>query len=1209
MAERDPARALRLQELFLAAVAIVDPRERASFLRAECGDDSALRLEAESLIAADCPEDSFLEKPAVVNPRPDPTPGPETLPQVFSSNLDTPATGQEAGSMESQSELPQIPGYEVLGLLGRGGMGVVYKARHLALKRMVALKMIVAGEHASRDQVARFRREGEAVARLQHPNIVQVFEIAEHGGLPFFSLEFVGGGSLDRKLAGNPQNPRAAADLVHTLALAMHKAHQAGIIHRDLKPANVLLTMDATPKITDFGLAKQVDSSAAQTQSGAIMGTPSYMAPEQAQAKTGAIGPATDLYALGAILYERLTGRPPFKAETPMDTVMQVIAEEPVPPTRLQPKVPRDLETICLKCLHKEPSRRYESALALADDLQRYLACKPIKARPVGWLERTYKFCRRHPTAAALILLAIVFVLVGAWVGRETHDRLTAHGLSDRLLSAKIEEVPQIVKEMAPYRIWIDPLLREAFSNAQVKKDARKQLHLSLALLPIDPEQRGYLFNHLLDAGPMEVAVIRDSLQPHSGELLEKLWEAATQPAKAQERRLRAAAALAHYDPENPRWAQIEKQVSDDLVAVPTEYLPTWLDSLREVRHKLQAPLAMIFGDSKLGETERSLAADILADYAADQPALLADLLMRANNRQFAVLFPKLRDERDVGLSLFYRELEKKPVMHTKEKAEAAPALFRTQGTIRKDDPKMKVLLGGEWRSLPTKVFPLRLEAGKKYSISMASTDLDSFLVLRDKTGVAIGFDDDNGGNFNARLIFSPAKDDEYQLCAASVKGTGSFTVSVDDADAIEKLTKQRLETSKRNNMLAKRQANAAAALLRFGKAEKVWPLLKHSPDPSARSYLIHGLGPMGVDGEVLVKRLDEEPDVSVRRALILSLAGFDFGAEKNQLIPKLLQLYCIEPDPGVHGATEWLLRYWNQQDTLKELDVTLAAEKDKRLRQIRQELGRKKAAAQPQWYVNSQGQTMIVLPRPQVFAMGSPETEHFRNVDETLHQRRIDRTFAIAAKPVTVEQFLKFGIAEDDRRFAPTSDCPVHAIDWFMAAEYCNWLSNTEGIDKDQWCYEQNAKGKVTKLKPTYLSLSGYRLPTEAEWECACRAGAGTSRYYGESEELLKNYAWFNLNSENRSWPVASKKPNDFGLFDMYGNGSCWCQEEYNDYSLQRDDHEGPLSVSDKSRVLRGASFSDFAVYLRSANRVGLPPRLRANNCGFRPARTFTGD
>jgi WD40 repeat protein/tRNA A-37 threonylcarbamoyl transferase component Bud32 len=305
--------------------------------------------------------------------------------------------------------VPVVDGYEMLGILGRGGMGVVYKARHVRLGRIVALKMVLSGVHANAEALARFRAEAQAVARLQHPNIVQIHEVGDAGGLPFFALEFLPS-TLAARLNGTPWPARPAAHLVETLARAIHHAHRSGIIHRDLKPENVLLAADSTPKISDFGLAKRLDGEG-QTQTGAVLGTPSYMAPEQAAGKSREVGPAADVYALGAILFELLTGRPPFKAATPMDTILQVMNDEPVPPARLQPRTPRDLETICLKCLEKKPARRYDSAELLADDLRRFLADEPILARPTPLRQRLVKWTRRRPALAAVALVSLLAVL------------------------------------------------------------------------------------------------------------------------------------------------------------------------------------------------------------------------------------------------------------------------------------------------------------------------------------------------------------------------------------------------------------------------------------------------------------------------------------------------------------------------------------------------------------------------------------------------------------------------------------------------------------------------------------------------------------------------------------------------------------------------------------------------------------------------------
>jgi hypothetical protein len=363
------------------------------------------------------------------------TPGPEGVPSA-------PGTAPPGPLSLPQ----QLRDYEVLGEIGRGGMGVVYKARQPQLQRLVALKMILTGEHAGPAELARFRAEAEAAARLHHPNIVQIFEVGTHDGRPFLVLEYVDGTTLADLLRSGPLLAADAAALVETLARAAQHAHERGVVHRDLKPANVLLArtgsergLPATPaqtpltthhlppatqqpKITDFGLAKQLRVEGGEqlrTQTGVLLGTPSYMAPEQTEGISASVGPAADVYALGAILYELLTGRPPFRGATVLDTLEQVRGQDPVPPRRLQPKLSRDLETICLTCLRKEPSQRYASALALAEDLRRYQAGEPIQARPAGVGERLWKWARRRP-AVALLTVALLGLSVAAFAAVTT---------------------------------------------------------------------------------------------------------------------------------------------------------------------------------------------------------------------------------------------------------------------------------------------------------------------------------------------------------------------------------------------------------------------------------------------------------------------------------------------------------------------------------------------------------------------------------------------------------------------------------------------------------------------------------------------------------------------------------------------------------------------------------------------------------------------
>jgi serine/threonine protein kinase len=397
-------------------------------------------------------------------------------------------TGVRGGS-------PSVPGYEVIEELGRGGMGVVYKANQVALKRLVALKMILAGEHAGPSQVARFRVEAEAVAQLHHPNIVQIYEIGEQDGRPYLSLEFVEAGSLGRQLAGQPLPADQAARLVATLAHAIDAAHRQGIIHRDLKPANILLTVDGTPKIADFGLAKRFDQATlgpdggGLTRTGAILGTPSYMAPEQAAGNKQVIGPAIDVYALGAILYELLTGRPPFRADAPWETIRQVLSDEPVPPHRLQTGVPRDLETVCLKCLRKEPGQRYVTAELLANDLERFLVGEPIRARRTRFGERLRYWARqRRAVLIGGVTAVCLCLLVGALVFHFARRGNTPPTESEGEVGEKIKA---LMPEAAAARLEELDLLGEG-GRVPKFEDFDNQ-SLTMRLLALRPEENSDL--------------------------------------------------------------------------------------------------------------------------------------------------------------------------------------------------------------------------------------------------------------------------------------------------------------------------------------------------------------------------------------------------------------------------------------------------------------------------------------------------------------------------------------------------------------------------------------------------------------------------------------------------------------------------------------------------------------------------------------------
>lgn len=722
-----------------------------------------------------------------------------------------------------------------------------------------------------------------------------------------------------------------------------------------------------------------------------------------------------------------------------------------------------------------------------------------------SWMPPQRKMMRaagRHHAmrGMAVGLLLAVTAFAGLVIREQVNQRemvTRSSGLVEAVLKAETTQVPEIIRNMADYRKWADPLLRDDFDKAVA--NSPQKLHASLALLPVDSGQVDYLYGRLLDAKPNEVPVIIVALLPHKDTLLDKLWAVVASPEKGKEsQRLRAASALAKYVPDAKQWDSAAALVVNDLVLENPVFLGEWSEAFRPVKKKLLSRLSEVFRESQPERTaERNLATNLLAEYADDDVAVLADLLMDADEKQFAIIFPKLRGRGEESLPILTAEIDQQP-----------------------------------------------------------PTDWPSFDDRREK--------------------------------------------------------------------LAKRQANAAATLLRLNQPATVWKLLAFHPknddpntaDPRVRSYLVDRLAPLEVDPQAIIKQLDDEPDITIRRALLLSLGEFSEQAlsldDRKKLFPKLQEMYQTNADPGLHAASEWLLRQWKHDDWLKGVNEKWANDKEWRshhLEGIRQSLMKEKEQASPQWYINSQGQTLLVIPGPMEFTMGSPSSRDDFRRDELPHHRRISRTIAIAAHPTTVRDILKAGTYKYAKQYAPDLSCPIIGLTWYQAASYCNWLSEKELLEK---CFEEDEDGNLIKMKNNYLSLNGYRLPTEAEWEYCCRAGTLTDRYYGNSDELLEKYGWYAQNSNGRSWPVGRLKPNDLGLFDMHGNVWCWCLEQPKNYPQTKDwqvayDYEQSLTAQGhEGRVLRGGSFMKPAWDVRSACRNALGSSDHSDDVSFRLVRTL---
>jgi serine/threonine protein kinase/formylglycine-generating enzyme required for sulfatase activity len=675
---------------------------------------------------------------------------------------------------------------------------------------------------------------------------------------------------------------------------------------------------------------------------------------------------------------------------------------------------------------------------------------------------RTWTGPQRKMMRAARVkhLMGVGRFLVGALVlaglayfihQQQTKDRAT--GVVHRLLGAKLADTPPILQELENHRPHADPLLLATLADPAARPD--HQLRARLGRLPVDPEQVAPLTTCLLEAAAEDFAHLRNALAPHHARLDGGFWDLVNR-GKDTGRRFRAAAALASYDPAGEGWQRNSTWVAGQLVIQPSLGRSHWVEALRPMKDRLIPELAMLFRTQATSATGIFIA-EILADYAADQPLVLADALADAGPEAFAILFSRLQSQ---------PALAQRALHATPNAAVAAPGL----------DP----------------------------------------------------------------------------------------------------------------NYTAGRRANVLIALLRLGEGQALRPELKALENPRTRSYLIDRLGRLGCPAELLLRRLDEEPDDGERAALWLSLGGYDAKlllAGQRLALQRKLQKVCREDrSAAVHGAAYWLLGQWDAR-------VPVAAGDDPK----------------KQWYVNAAGHTMIRIIAPATFMFGSPKDELGRQKEERYYQVRLDTSYDISMTEVTVGQFRRFLEECGDPRLAKLAhladDLPVTRLTWYDAVRYCNWLSKKEGIPPEQWCYQFNSEEKYEAgmfIPSDSVERTGYRLPTEAEWEYACRALAGTSRCYGDADELLPRYAWYSTRATDDYAPVGKLLPNAFGLFDMHGNAPEWGHDPWR---TDDENSAGEIVSPFMRRAVRGGAMYTRPWLLRCAIRQFDTPGTAS--MGFRIVRS----
>jgi serine/threonine protein kinase/formylglycine-generating enzyme required for sulfatase activity len=1059
----------------------------------------------------------------------------------FSVHQSVAPDSMESATASFTGAITKIGRYETVRVLGEGAFGCVFEAHDPQLDRRVAVK--VAKSINSTNAIERFLREARSAAQLRHPNIIPVHEYGKVDDQHIIVYEYIEGETLKSYISRNQPLPLPETlRLVRLIAEGLDYAHSKGIIHRDMKPDNVMIDASGQPHIADFGCARSMEADVSLTMDGSILGTPTYMSPEQASGRSNTADGRTDIWSLGVMLYEMVAGKKPFSGKL-TDLLFWIRNHDPPPLRTHNASAPADVETICTKCLQRELPDRFSTAQELADEIERFERGEPIQSRPVTLLRRLTLWRKRNPTVANLLAAVAVSLVAGitatsyyafeAW--REKDERIRSQLVS--VSTAKATEVPTLLRSLQPSKSTVLPILRERFDELATTPSEGRRLLTALLYFETDQETKarlsGQLAPRLLDAEADLLTVAREAIVDDDGVISnEQLWPILlNQTGTASvDQRLRAACLLAKLDPDSASWQAVNNDLSGILVNMNLLESTRWLPTLKPVREQLRPALQSAFSTTEeASRDQRDRSAALLATLFDDQTESLTELVETASPTQLAWLLPPLQ---------------------------ASPDKAVQKVTARLHDLKTSP------ESEQTVVAKANLIIAM---IQMGSVDYWSYLDRHQHISIAAEIIERLGPSAG----FNPA--------------------------SIDALTHQ--------------LAN--------------WRV--HPPAPMASLILAMG----------------QFSDAQIART------------RRNSLIHLLLSVFDKHPDVEVHSAARWLLQKWNATDQL--------AAAERKLRSPEPLPGHR-------WHVDLAGNTFAVFePVPQ-FSMGiSPaqmERARVQSSDsdgEQQHLRRIPRRFGICIHEVTSKQFVEFETylvqtwkqklatlgSEDQtaaqqlkariediprrqkRRIDSSPDAPVVDVSWLRALAYCRWLSDKHAtgyclpsVARLQKWYQDKTD---VPLLQKHLRRPGYRLPTAAEWEYACRANTPTLRPSGIALSRLESYAWYGADRNFSPQPVGLLKPNGFGLFDCLGNVSEWCltwhREVLPGTSLAISDDLVASDTSDPiwpdigesqtgwqsdAREHRGASYQNDAGDLRTSKRFRLRPFKGLNHLGFRLARTY---
>lgn len=1058
-------------------------------------------------------------------------------PLAVPGNLDS-ATASFTGAVT------QIGRYETIRVLGEGAFGCVFEANDPQLDRKVAIK--VAKSINSENAIERFLREARSAAQLRHPNIIPVHEYGNVDGKHIIVYEYIEGETLKSYISRNQPLPLPETlRLVRLIAEGLDYAHSKGIIHRDMKPDNVMIDSSGQPHIADFGCARSMEADVSLTMDGSILGTPTYMSPEQASGRSNTADGRTDIWSLGVMLYEMVAGKKPFSGKL-TDLLFWIRHHDP-PPLRTQnASAPADIETICVKCLQRELPDRFATAQDLADEIERFERGEPILSRPVTLMRRLALWRKRNPTVANLLATIAITLIAGISVssfialelGREKSERIRSQLASVR--SAKATEVPALLRSLQPSKSTVVPILRERLDDSNNTPSASRRLRTALLYFETGTDAEAQLSAELapqlLAAEPDLLMVAREVIVDKGRKITDgQLWPVLlnSDGLAAADQRLRAACLLSKLDPDSENWSTVADDLSGILVNMNLLESTPWLPGLKPIRDQLRASLQAAFTVSNEADRDRGdHAAALLAALFDDQTETLTRLVESASPTQLTWLLTPLKAPPDAAKERFTRRLTE---------------------------------LSSEAETEPT--------------------------------------------------------------------------------------------------VIAK--ANLIIALIQLGSSD-YWDYLDRSQHISVATEIIERLGPSSGLSPISVGQLTSQlanwrtVDARPMASLILSMGQFNDAqipqSRRKSLVPLLLNVFTNHPDVEVHSSARWLLQEWNAKTQLA------AAE---------QKLRTSDPTPGHRWHVDLAGNTFAIFEPVSQFSMGLTEvqrelakTQSSYTDGEQQHLRRIPRRFGICIHEVTNSQFAEFEAhmveawkqrlatldSEDQteakqlkawmedvprrqkKRSAYSPDAPVVEISWLRVLAYCRWLSDKHSTGHclpsvtrlQQWYH---SKTDVPLLQK-HLRRPGYRLPTAAEWEYACKANTNTLRPNGSVPSRLEAYAWYGADRTFSPQTVGTLKPNGFGLFDMLGNASEWCLTWYREVlpdpslaissELVTSDSSGPIwpdigetddGWQSDLREHRGASYQHNANDLRTSKRFHLRPYKGLNYLGFRLARTYEID